>query len=134
MLNIAELQQAFCLECRERTLRAREILEESLDPTSFRLCYDRIHQEFDTLYGAARACNKETLEGFFRALAQFARFLRVALANGHGAGPEAHDLLRQGVDLAIACGGREESCISESAGAVEGMMKIMKQVMDGVRS
>ncbi|MBZ0106384.1 MAG: hypothetical protein K8H84_12240 [Sulfuricella denitrificans] len=133
MLNVAGLQQAFCQECRERTQRALMILGESTDPAALRLCYDQIHQEFDTLYGAARACNRTTLESFFRALAQYARFLRVALADGSGLNYKAHDLLRQGVVLANACEGREDHCLSESAGAVAALMSVMKQKMETAR-
>lgn len=86
---LPELWQAFFAELAERVQRAQRTLDAADDDT-----FDRLHQEFDTLYGAARAVDCVCLEQCNRRLAEYVRLLkrrdtplaegRTLLANGIG--------------------------------------------------
>ena len=93
------LKAAFQIECHERMALAADIVERIDVLNSEDL--DRIHQEFDTLYGAARAMHVQQLERLFRAITCFARFLR----NNPDSQADArrHDLLKYGIEIGLQC-------------------------------
>jgi len=71
-----ELLHAFAKECEERMQRAMAVLNECGGGAGQPECCDRLHQEFDSLSGAARAINLTVLERFSRVLATYLRGLR----------------------------------------------------------
>lgn len=93
------LKAAFQIECHERIALATDIVEriDVLNGEDL----DRIHQEFDTLYGAARAMHVQQLERLFRVIACFARFIR----NNPDGQEDArrHDLLKCGIKIGMQC-------------------------------
>jgi chemotaxis protein histidine kinase CheA len=99
----------FCEECHQRMQRVQRILTQcgaaDIDAES----YDSIHQEFDSLSGAARALSMQEVEQFASTMAAFLRYLRGKLPVA--ASREEKLLLYQGVELAMLCGGLEQKCI-----------------------
>ena len=71
----SQLLQLFCLDCEKRLLRVDSLLQERkgiLSAEDYDLCY----QEFDSLYGGARAANLSELESFFFTMAMYQRFTK----------------------------------------------------------
>ncbi len=92
MVDEINFVEVFCAEARTRLETARTAFDEG----SGLARYDQIHQEFDTLAGAARACNLPDWEHWCRLLARFARHLRRQLASG--VDTAAHALLQEAID------------------------------------
>lgn len=97
------IRSAFAAEARERLTAARRDLDAIADPAAL----DRLHQEFDSLHGAARAVNCRHLERLSRAAAEFARWLRREARQPE---PAHLDLLREGVTLMEYAAGVREGC------------------------
>ena len=53
--DLNHLRAEFCKECHDRMLRARDVVEKCTTEIQFNHCCDLLHQEFDSLSGAARA-------------------------------------------------------------------------------
>ena len=104
-----QLFQAFCHECRRRMQYAIETLDNNKDQTATAETYDKLHQEFDSLVGAARAVNLEKVERFNRSMASLSRYLRNKLPEQ--ANNEEASLLREGIAFSMECGCESERCI-----------------------
>lgn len=93
------LLMAFNSEIRERLNRARQVLLQSPQLGAAQL--DALHQEFDSLHGAARAVDCPKLERFGRLLAGYARLLR------RRGGADAEDLARleAAIGFGLGCAG-----------------------------
>lgn len=80
---------------------------------------DQLHQEFDTLFGGARAVHLPEMELFFRNMAIYARYLRNRLRNGQSIDQLAWQDLLAGIAMLRRCGDemplRLEICSSDSA-------------------
>ncbi|MDP2809065.1 MAG: response regulator [Rhodocyclaceae bacterium] len=70
-INRAALLDVFIVEARGRLDRALDCLEHGPEGC----VYDKVHQEFDSLHGGARAVDLEWLERDSRVIAGYARFL-----------------------------------------------------------
>ncbi|HKJ75761.1 MAG TPA: Hpt domain-containing protein [Gammaproteobacteria bacterium] len=100
------IRSAFAAEARERLAKARG----ELDAIPGNAALDRLHQEFDSLHGAARAVNCRNLERLSRAAAEFARWLR----REPGRPTPAHvELLQQGITLMEHAAGVRDGCERE---------------------
>lgn len=108
------IAQAFCQDCHERMVRVGEIVQGGVPLTSVQL--DRLHQEFDTLYGGARAVHMPELEHFFHGIARYARYLRNFQCCGKVVGSQAWQLLLVGIEQGLRCGGDPLSCIRQGGG------------------
>jgi len=97
------LIQHFCQECRQRMLRAQATLRQCIEQGYTATYLDDLHQEFDSLVGAARAVNLDQIEQFNRAAASLARHLRNQLP----AEPDDKTtaLLREAIKQGMECGG-----------------------------
>jgi len=104
----SEIHQAFRTECDQRLRRAKGALEAVADGLAVGVCYARVHQELDSLYGAARAVNFEEWERFSRALDDLLGSLRARL-------PETdikqHQLLEKGISLVLHCNRETATCL-----------------------
>lgn len=97
-----ELWPAFFAELSERLQRAQRILDAAEEVAAF----DRLHQEFDTLHGAARAVDCNCLERSNRRLAEYVRQLKrrgASLAEGK-------PLLLRGIELGMGCATHGRCC------------------------
>lgn len=65
---------------------------------------DHLHQEFDTLFGGARAAHLPELERYFHQMARYARHLRNQQASGRHVSQQAWQTLLAGIEIA-PCGG-----------------------------
>lgn len=115
----------FCQEMRQRLDLALAQLAQGES-----LCdYEAVHQEFDSLQGAARSVDLPWLEEYSRTLAGYARFLgRIR----HGSlAPKAHELMREMVrELARHCqGGRSELLEKSSMRQASGLLRVMRGLM-----
>jgi|GEM_PF-2541190 len=104
-----DLRPIFCREAYERLERAAGATGTQEDPHAAIAAYNLVHQEFDSLHGAARAANLPEWMRAGRSLARYARYLRNRVP--HGVAEEEHDRLRRAVDLAF--NHRQAICGSE---------------------
>jgi len=101
------LNREFCRECNERMQRANAALRlysESMADD----CYKRVLQEFDSLYGAARAVHFPEWEEFSHALRKLAADMRGKIP---ATDARAHALLESAVSLSLSCGGDAAHCL-----------------------
>jgi hypothetical protein len=109
--KLSELQYLFYADCGKRIKRIDSILkcgEHGITAND----YDVLYQEFDSLYGGAKAACFPELENFFFALAGYARFLKRCLPNL--VSERDMRLILEGVDMVAAgesrqCDGIEEN-------------------------
>lgn len=120
--------QAFCQDCHERRLRAREIVRGGVPLSSVQL--DRLHQEFDTLYGGARAVHVPELEHFFHGLARYARYLRNFQCCGKEVEARAWQLLLTGIEKGLRCGDDPVSCIRQGGGERSLLLQEINDIID----
>ncbi len=109
--KLSELQHLFYADCGKRIKRIDSILKCGEHGITANDC-DVLYQEFDSLYGGAKAACFPELENFFFALAGYARFLKRCLPNL--VSERDVRLIREGVDLVTAgesgqCSGIEEN-------------------------
>ncbi len=102
--HVPVLREVFSTELRDRLARARQ----ALDSAPSALAFDQLHQEFDSLHGAARAVNCPPLERGFRRLAEYARALRRRDAGDLPL--HARRLLQEGIDITLGCAGHGGRC------------------------
>lgn len=115
------LRAAFALEANDRLARASEELQAHLDGPAL----DRLHQEFDSLFGAARAVNCRSTERVARTCAELARWLRREQAGA--AGPDV-DLLRQGMTILEKTVGTGTPCDEQPVGEdIQGFLEAVQQ-------
>ncbi len=113
------LRIAFQRECRERSMRVRSLLRELSDMDDPETGRRGLHQEFDSLYGAARALNEPLMEGFFDAMRRFAL---------HQLAASCSPLFQQGLELTAALG-------PSSAGNIDaGLWPRIRQLTDKIES
>jgi hypothetical protein len=103
-----DLAQAFCHDCNKRRLRVSEIVQGGMPLNRVQL--DQLHQEFDTLYGGARAVHLPDLERFFRGMARYARYLRNRQRLGLEVGPQSWQRLMLGVEIWFRCSAELSCC------------------------
>jgi hypothetical protein len=99
---LPELWRTFFAELDERLRGVRRELEQAQDAG----VYQRLHQEFDALHGAARAVDCVCLERCNRRLAEYTRQL------GRRGAPlaEGRALLGRAIDLGLACASHGRCC------------------------
>lgn len=107
MLN--DLAAAFCEDCTERMRHVTSLMR--VDAPLDGGILDQLHQEFDTLFGGARAVHRPALELFFRGMARYARYLRNRLISGQPIDPAAWQDLWTGIRLAQLCGSDQADCL-----------------------
>ncbi|MBF0368161.1 MAG: Hpt domain-containing protein [Magnetococcales bacterium] len=100
--QLPDLLEAMKRECRERMKRAEEALALCPAELSVETCCNRVHQEFDSLHGAARAANLQGVEGFSRLVAQVARNTRKR-GEQSDLDPHIRDLLEAAIQLTSRC-------------------------------
>ena len=93
MVTAINLVEVFCAEAHRRL----ETVQRALAGTDGSPVYDQLHQEFDTLSGAARACNLPDWEHWCRLLARLSRHLH--RQRSRGVDPAAQRLLEQAMGL-----------------------------------
>jgi hypothetical protein len=98
LIEQVAITQAFYCDCEERMLRIAEIVQGGVPLDSVQL--DRLHQEFDTLFGGARAVHLPELEYHFRQMARYARHLRNQQASGRPVGQQSWQMLLAGIGIA----------------------------------
>ncbi|MDO9012942.1 MAG: hypothetical protein Q7U78_14245 [Gallionella sp.] len=102
------LFQVFCEDCRQRVQRVAGIMQAGVPLSCVQL--DQLHQEFDTLFGGARAVHLPEMELFFRSMAIYARYLRNCLREGQTIEQSAWQDLLAGIAMAGRCGGDMSQC------------------------
>jgi hypothetical protein len=99
LVSESELKKIFCMDCEQR-LQVINTLLAKRKSALHQADFDILYQEFDSLYGGARAANIPELESFFFMLAMYARFLkRLEQKNA-----EANLLLKESLQLMDPCG------------------------------
>lgn len=100
-MDLDALAQEFCKDCHTRRLRIAEIVRGGA-PLN-RLQLDQLHQEYDTLYGGARAVHLPELEQSFQGMARYARYLRNRQLVGLEVGPQDWQRLFTNIELWVGC-------------------------------
>ena len=108
------LERAFCEDCTERMKRVSVRIGDNL-PLD-RAALDDLHQEFDTLFGGARAVHLPELEHYFRSMARYARYLRNCLAGGATIDMQAWQDLLAGISMAQRCNADPDVCLKRCNG------------------
>lgn len=103
------LVQTFCQDCSKRILRISGVVQDAMPLTREQL--DQLHQEFDTLYGGARAVNLPDLEHFFRIMARYARYLRNRQMHGLEVDVQDWQRLLMGIEMGRQCSGELSKCL-----------------------
>ena len=120
--------------CQEMRQRLDHVLSQLAQGES--LCdYEAVHQEFDSLQGAARSVDLPWLEEYSRTLAGYARFLgRIR----HGSlAPRGHELMREMArELARRCQGGKSgpldmASLDQTSGLLRAMRGLMRQLGAG---
>lgn len=102
MKNVLDaLSLAFCNECYARMQKIEAIVQNGV-PLS-RVQLDELHQEFDTLFGGARAIYLPELEYYFRSMARYARYLRNCLLAEGTIELDEWERLLKGISLGQNC-------------------------------
>lgn len=108
IIEIADLRPAFCAECAERLQRAEAVLRERQGALTAK-DYDRLYQEFDSLFGGARAAGIPELELLFRSMAAYVRWLK--RRGPAGISERRRELIAAGIALGRKCGGAWSDCL-----------------------
>lgn len=103
------LERAFCEDCTERMKRVADRIAANFPPD--RGALDEMHQEFDTLFGGARAVHLPELEHYFRSMARYARFLRNCLTAGAKIDAQAWQDMQDGIRIAQRCNADSAACL-----------------------
>lgn len=103
------LAQAFCEDCTARMQHVASLVR--VGSPIDRAVLDQLHQEFDTLFGGARAVHLPELEHYFRSMARYARHLRNCRSNGREVEAAAWQDLLTGIRLAQLCGADQSDCL-----------------------
>jgi len=102
-----ELTIQFCAECNQRIRRADATLQNCAAAETQPDCYRRIYQEFDSLYGAARAAGITEWEEFSRVTGLLISRLRGKLPV---ADQKGQALLDKCIDYSKKCAGNIVHC------------------------
>jgi len=103
------LVQEFCGDCQQRMQRVTNIMQSGVPLSCTQL--DQLHQEFDTLFGGARAVHLPEMEFFFRSMAIYARYLRNGLRDGQTITQPAWQDLLAGIAMVRRCGDDMSLCL-----------------------
>lgn len=122
------ITQAFYCDCEERMLRVAGIARGGVPLDSAQL--DRLHQEFDTLFGGARAVHLPELEYYFRQMARYARHLRNLQASGRHVGQQSWQTLLAGIELASCCGDDLPGCTGQYGSGLALLGKRIENIID----
>lgn len=124
------LAQAFCEDCTDRMQRVAAAVEHALPPD--RILLDELHQEFDTLFGGARAVHLPELEHYFRSMARYARYLRNCLMNQQEIDPQAWQDLLAGIKMGLRCNGDSSGCLKHcTSERLQLLHVIEKRIVNG---
>lgn len=115
------LAQTFCVDCQERIQRVVQIIQTDIPLSNAQL--DQIHQEFDTLFGGARAVNFPELEHYFRVMARYARYLRNMQLDGRCVETSAWQALSAGCQLGQKCDGKLKTCRLQWSGEQQQLLE-----------
>jgi len=126
--GVASLERAFCGECRERMLRAQAIVEKGVANLTVE-DWNQLYQDFDSLYGAARAVNLPDMEDLARAMASYMRFLKRRSFQGLGGPPGA--LLQRTITLTTRCAGAWNDCMQHAQ--VDELRSLVAELRAAVR-
>lgn len=125
-INSSDLKSEFCNECNDRLLRAKDVLREYKQGVSTLVeFYERLHQEFDSLSGAARAANYSELEVYYRSVARYARLLSNKAHLGISA--DQHRVLQDAIGFVSQCGCHEKECLIHKSDGMQAMMETMRE-------
>ncbi|MDO9054140.1 MAG: hypothetical protein Q7U37_09480 [Gallionella sp.] len=102
-----DMVEAFCVDCRQRMQCVADIVQTGMPLSRTQL--DQLHQEFDTLFGGARAVHLPEMERFLRSMAIYARYLRNRLRDGQTIDQSCWQDLRAGIAVLRRCG--DEMCL-----------------------
>lgn len=108
----ADLEELFLIDCQARVKRINQILSESHGFFSIK-DYDVLYQEFDSLYGGAKAVNCPELENLFFLIATFSRYLKRNHSTHNCEGDIA--LIQRGVALIQLCTDKQLAGIGKNA-------------------
>lgn len=109
-MDMDALAQALCEDCRNRRLRVNGIVREGVPLTNRQL--DQLHQEFDTLYGGARAVHVPEMEHFFHNMARYARCLRNIQESGKEVDRQDWQRLLADIEKWVRCNGDSSCCFT----------------------
>lgn len=123
-----DLAQAFCEDCRRRRHVAGEIVRGGAPFDREQL--DRLHQEFDTLYGGARAVHLPELERFFSGMARYARYLRNRQMSLKEIDQQAWQALQDGITEWQHCDGNEPDCLINGDSFKTALLKEIENRID----
>ncbi|MDD3517707.1 MAG: hypothetical protein PHQ14_05110 [Chromatiales bacterium] len=124
--------QAFLDEQALRLARARVDIDgasDTLFDDAQAAAYDRLHQEFDTLHGAARAVDCHCMEGLYRCLAGLARALRRA---GSPLSAAWREPFLQGVAVGERCRKRPQCTVDEHCMNAKRLTNTIRQAMQSL--
>jgi hypothetical protein len=94
--------EAFCHECHDHVLSARQALAECPSPE----CLDRIYDEYNQLRASAQSMHRFVMEKYAGTMARFASHLR---HHRNKISNEEKELLSRGIDFALECKGTNRS-------------------------
>jgi hypothetical protein len=103
------IEQAFCEDCHARMQQVADIVRAGLPLSNGQL--DQLHQEFDTLFGGARAVHLPDLERYFCTMAIYARYLRNQQMVGQEVVTSDWQRLLSGIAMGQCCGGALFLCL-----------------------
>lgn len=109
-MELDALAQAFCEDCKIRITRIMEIVR--CGAPLNRLQLDQLHQEYDTLYGGARAVHLPELEHSFQGMARYARYLRNRQLVGLEIEPQDWQKLFTNIELWFNCSEQMPDCFT----------------------
>lgn len=102
------LAQAFCEDCHARMQRVVDIVHAGAQLNRVQL--DQLHQEFDTLFGGARAVHLPDMEQYFRSMARYSRYLRNLQMAGQEVDARDWQRLLTGIGMWRGCSGKLSCC------------------------
>ncbi len=126
--HIEALRTHYCIEYRQRMLRVEAILSRYGDALLDSRGYDQLHQEFDSLVGAARALNLKPAYDFNRAMASLTRYLRNNLPIP--ATEVESQLLRDAIALSTECPGKPDECVLDDTTRLEAITGEVVKLLD----
>lgn len=127
--ELKALMLAFCEDCCMRRQVARQIVRGGAPFNREQL--DQLHQEFDTLYGGARAVHLPDLERFFSGIARYARYLRNLQDSGKEVEPGDWQMLLDDLEKWLRFDGKFSCCIMHGSDLVRSLQNIPKRTDNG---
>ena len=122
------LERAFCEDCIERMKRVADRIFDHFPPD--RVALDELHQEFDTLFGGARAVHLPELEHYFRSMARYARYLRNCLIRDVEIDAQAWQDMLDGIRMAQRCNADSAACLKRCNGERVRLLQAIENRID----